>query len=116
MTTDAEAPVAFAGPAREPRDMCMSFVGSNAEYYARQFQRLSEGALSVNWAAAVLGPIWAAARGLWWLFWAGALLQLLALITIARALWVNEEGADGGGVLGGLVFLVAIGLAMGFGR
>ena len=112
MTTEAQAP-AFTGLDHEPRDLCATFVGSNADYYARQFERMSEGTLSVNWAAAVLGPIWAAARGVWWLFWVGAVLQFLALITIARGLWANDEGADGSAVLVGLAFVVVIGLVIG---
>lgn len=57
------------------RHLLALYAGPHAAYYERQFARLSKGGLASlrpNGAAAGLGPLWAAARGLWGWFWFGA--------------------------------------------
>ena len=44
------------------------FVETNAPYYRSVFEKMLAAPgyrMTVNWAAAVLGPIWFGARGLW---------------------------------------------------
>ncbi len=93
-----------------------AYVGPNAGYYAREFERISRlgfFGLALNWAAMLGGPIWAAARGLWGLFWVSSVADLIGLILICRALWgqagdvATGAGAGGMGVLVGLVVLAA---------
>ena len=73
-----------------------TFVGAGASYYQRQFARLqgARGWLpSLNGAALAWGPLWAASRGVWSLFWIGAAAELMALIQIGRGGFGNL-GAD----------------------
>jgi glycine betaine/proline transport system permease protein len=73
-----------------------TFVGAGASYYQRQFARLqgARGWLpSLNGAALAWGPLWAASRGVWSLFWIGATAELMALIQIGRGGFGNL-GAD----------------------
>ena len=43
--------------------------------------------------AALVGPFWGAARGLWGYFWTFMVLEILALVQIGKGLW-GELGAD----------------------
>ena len=62
------------------------FVEYNASYYSRAFHHLSQHRLlSLNLAALFGGPLWAAARRLWGLFWFGLFGELLAIILAGRA-------------------------------
>ena len=88
-------------------------------YYANQFARLAEGSYPFNWAAAILGPLWAAARGLWGLFWVTVAAEVVALIWIARGLWGPREeeaevGVDGGTLIAGIILLIIVVIAVGF--
>jgi len=73
------------------------FVGSNPEYYIRSFAKVHEATgwfpRTFNTAAALLGPIWSATRGIWGLFWSGLLLEILAWVQIGRGAW-GELGGD----------------------
>ena len=40
-----------------------------------------------NWAAVLLGPIWAGGRGLWGLFCCLAIVELLVLVPMCQGLW-----------------------------
>ena len=116
----AEQPLATA-TATEIGNQVATFVGSNGAYYATQFQRLAEGSYTFNWAAALLGPLWAAARGLWSLFWVAMAADIIALIVIARGLWGPREeevplGVDGGTVVAGIILLLIVAAAAGFCR
>ena len=75
----------------------VQFAGPRGGRYARVFRRIQGdagwGALSFNWAAALLGPFWSAARGLWGLFWAFLLLEVLAWTQIGRGWWGNPGAA-----------------------
>ena len=69
------------------------FVDKNGDYYAGVFHKIhaSSGAipLTFNPAAAVLGPIWAAMRGVWGFFWGFLLLETIAWVQIGRGAWGN---------------------------
>ena len=72
------------------------FVQRNEEYYVREFgkiQSATELPRSWNTTAAVAGPFWGAARGLWGYFWTFLMFELLALVQLGRGLW-GELGAD----------------------
>jgi glycine betaine/proline transport system permease protein len=73
-----------------------AFVVASGSYYEREFSRLQHSRRwvpSLNPAALLFGPLWAAARGAWTLFWIGAFAELVALTEVARALSGNL-GAD----------------------
>lgn len=73
------------------------FAGQNGDYYAKQFQRIhsSTGLLpnTFNAIAAILGPIWAAARGVWGMFWGFLILEVIAWVQIGRGWW-GDPGAS----------------------
>ena len=101
-----------------PQRLLATFVGPNAGYYALEFQRLGAGRgprLSLNLSAALLGPVWAAGRGVWTWFWVGAAGEAMALIFIARALWGGapedggyDAGVDIGALAAGLGLFILI--------
>ena len=72
------------------------FVGQNAEYYTRVFGKI-QAATRFPWTwnsmAAVAGPLWGPARGMWGFFWTFVMIELLALVQIGRGLW-GDLGAD----------------------
>ena len=72
------------------------FVAENENYYTKAFAKI-QGAkglvFSWNSAAALLGPVWGAVRGVWGFFWTFLVLELFALVQIGRGLW-GELGAD----------------------
>ena len=74
------------------------FVERNPDYYAKAFHRIHDTTsgipLTFNWAAALLGPIWAAARGVWGFFWGFLILEIIAWVQIGRGTW-GELGAEG---------------------
>ena len=83
-----------AGPVNESR--IAAFVGRNAGYYEREFDRLGAATgyvLTFNAAAAVLGPFWLATRQLWGWFWLFLILETLAVVQLSRGLFANL-GAD----------------------
>ena len=106
---------------RGSREMIAAFAGQNAAYYADRFERLLRGfpeALAINWAAALVGPLWAASRSLWAWFWTGMVGETVALIVIGVGLWGPREegqasGIDAGLVLVGLLLLIAVRVALG---
>jgi glycine betaine/proline transport system permease protein len=74
-----------------------TFAGNNGEYYAQAFHRIHE---STGWwpntfnpAAALLGPVWAAMRGVWGMFWGFLILEMIAWVQIGRGAWGNP-GAE----------------------
>jgi len=73
-----------------------AFAGRNADYYETEFARIQGKTGFVpswNTMAAVFGPLWGAARGVWGFFWTFLVLELFALVQIGRGLW-GELGAD----------------------
>lgn len=69
------------------------FAGSNGEYYAEAFHKIHEATgvvpTSFNLAAMLLGPIWAAMRGVWGFFWGFLILEVIAWVQIGRGAWGN---------------------------
>lgn len=81
-------------PADEQQQVAQ-FAKQNSHYYARQFAILGDAknyAFTFNWAAALLGPLWLAARGVWNWFWPFLLLEAVALVQISRGLFGNLGG------------------------
>jgi len=70
-----------------------SFVGENPDYYRRSFHRIHESTgflpRTFNLWAAIAGPFWAAARGVWGMFWTFLILEIIAWVQIGRGLWGN---------------------------
>lgn len=67
-----------------------AFAGRNACYYAREFAKIEARPGFVptfNIAAAVFGPLWAAARGVWGAYWSFLILELFAWVQIGRGTW-----------------------------
>ncbi|WP_293577259.1 proline/glycine betaine ABC transporter permease [Phaeobacter sp.] len=72
------------------------FAGDSPFYYQREFQRIQGKtgfAGSWNTLAAIFGPLWGAARGVWGFFWVFLMLELFAFVQIGRGLW-GELGAE----------------------
>ena len=66
------------------------FTSKGVDYYVAHFIRIQstgERVWSFNWAAALGGPFWAAARGVWGFFWLFVILELVALVQLGRGLW-----------------------------
>jgi glycine betaine/proline transport system permease protein len=73
------------------------FAEKNGDYYAAAFHRIHQSTglvpLTFNLAAAALGPVWAAMRGVWGFFWAFILLEMIAWVQIGRGAW-GDLGGD----------------------
>jgi glycine betaine/proline transport system permease protein len=66
------------------------FVGSNPDYYRRQFNRIgnkSDFTWTFNFAAALFGPIWFGLRGLWKWGLPFTIVEAFALAQIGRGIW-----------------------------
>ncbi len=72
------------------------FVGEGQAYYGAEFAKI-QSATRFPWTwntmAAVAGPLWGPARGLWGFFWTFIIVELMALVQIGRGLW-GDLGAD----------------------
>ena len=72
------------------------FAQQNEDYYTQEFAKI-QGTTGFPWSwntmAAVLGPLWGAARGAWGFFWTFLVLELFALVQLGRGLW-GELGAE----------------------
>lgn len=73
------------------------FVERNESYYQRAFHKIHDTTSGIpftfNWAAALLGPLWSSARGVWGMFWGFLILEIIAWVQIGRGTW-GELGAD----------------------
>lgn len=79
-----------------PDEAISRFAGPNAAYYDRAFRRIGSANRPVwtfNATAALLGPLWAAARGLWGLFGVLLTLEVMALVQVGRGLF-GDLGAE----------------------
>lgn len=79
----------------QDQDLVRQFVRQNADYYVRVFTRIRSHAgftFSFNVAAALLGPVWAAARGIRFLFWLAFILETIAVGQLAIGLAGNLGG------------------------
>ncbi len=113
----ADAPSKDASRQTDSGELIEAYAGPNAGYYLRQFERMSQrgfAGLGLNWAAAFGGPVWAASRHLWGLFWCVAVADVGGLIVLGRGLWGHAHkgaaAADADGiavVISGLVLLAA---------
>ena len=77
-------------------DLIARFVGRNAAYYIRTFDKLqarSGPVVSFNPAAALFGPLWAGMRGLSFLFLMLCFFDLVALTHATSGIWGNTDGA-----------------------
>lgn len=115
MATDTRtAPPAPPVP-DDDQTLLAQFVGPNAAYYAPHFARLADGGIAarrINWTALALGPLWAAARGLWSLAWYGIAGETVGLLLLVYGLWGvrgDDEvpGIRGGVVVAGLLIFLA---------
>ena len=73
-----------------------NFAGARHAYYDREFEKIQSATRfpwSWNTMAALAGPFWGAARGLWGFFWTFLVLEVLGLVQIGRGWW-GELGAD----------------------
>ncbi|MFD1158133.1 ABC transporter permease [Roseovarius aestuarii] len=73
------------------------FAEVSGDYYVNSFHKIHDatGILpnTFNLWAAVLGPLWAASRAIWGVFWAFLILEVIAWVQIGRGWWGNP-GAD----------------------
>lgn len=73
------------------------FAGPNGDYYVNAFHRIHDATGFVpktfNIWAAILGPLWAASRAIWGMFWGFLILEIIAWVQIGRGVWGNP-GAD----------------------
>lgn len=73
------------------------FTEVNGDYYAGAFHKIHDTTnllpSTFNLWAAVLGPIWAASRAIWGMFWAFLILEIIAWVQIGRGAWGNP-GAE----------------------
>lgn len=70
------------------RTLISEFVERRADYYVPKFLEIEASpkrVWSFNLAAALIGPLWAAARGVWGLFWLFATIELFALVQLFRS-------------------------------
>ncbi|MCY4301803.1 MAG: proline/glycine betaine ABC transporter permease [Aestuariivita sp.] len=73
-----------------------AFVDTHTEYYEAEFAKIQgKTGFTISWnmMAALFGPLWGAARGVWGYFWTFLVLELFALVQVGRGLW-GELGAD----------------------
>ena len=72
------------------------FVIKRTEYYSTVFAKI-EGARDFVWtfniSAALLGPLWAGARGVWQFFWIAMVAEIFALVQVGRG-WLGSAGAE----------------------
>jgi glycine betaine/proline transport system permease protein len=101
---------------RAQDDLVAAFAGPDAAYFRARFDRLARNEAKpweANWAAAVQGPVWAALRGNWPLFWIALILDTVALMLIARGLFPPPDVEPGRSLLAGLLVLGIGRLAVG---
>ena len=64
------------------------FAGPSGDYYAAAFRRIHNARRGLpntfNLFAALLGPLWAASRAVWGMFWGFLLLEMIAWVQIGR--------------------------------
>lgn len=73
------------------------FVGQNTPYYRRVFATMLSAPgykFTLNWAAALLGPVWFGARGLWNWFLGVLILETAAYIQIGMGLFGDLGSAQ----------------------
>ena len=85
-----------------------TFIGSSTEYYLKAFQRIKQGnKYKLNAAAAIFGPLWAASRSIWVLFWTFLVTDVVACIAMARSLFNTEDYPESSFIVGITILLVS---------
>ena len=72
------------------QELVAKFVETNADYYEKQFSKIGESSgfcWTVNYMAALFGPIWFGMRGLWNWGLPFAIIEAFGFVQIARGLW-----------------------------
>ena len=85
--TDTQAALAYAA---DRRKNVRVFARTNGEYYIRQFDRIGASAkftATFNPMAGLFGPIWFGARGLWSWALPFLVIEMLAIVQIARGMF-----------------------------
>ena len=91
--TDTQAALVYA---TDRRKNVRVFVRTNGEYYIRQFDRIGASAkftATFNPMAGLFGPIWFGARGLWSWALPFLVIEMLAIVQIARGMF-GDLAAD----------------------
>ena len=91
-----QSTIELDGKSIERNQAISKFIGHGSNYYQQQFDRLDESTtpiLSFNSAAALLGPVWWAARHLWVGFWVFLFFEGIAFVQIFRGL-LADLGSD----------------------
>jgi glycine betaine/proline transport system permease protein len=91
--TDTQAALAYAA---DRRKNIRVFVRTNGEYYIRQFDRIGASAkftATFNPMAGLFGPSWFGARGLWSWALPFLVIEMLAIVQIARGMF-GDLAAD----------------------
>jgi len=87
------------------------FLVSSSDYYLEQFNKIAQGhKYQLNLAAVFWGPLWAASRNIWQLFWLLAVTDITAFIIIGRSLWGGEVYANASLALGLGILLLCRGI------
>ncbi len=111
------APSSDSMPSRIDRSDLDAFIGAGADSYAMRLEMVARGGRgSVHWHAAGIGPLWAAWRRCWILFWPSLAVDTAALALVASAIGTPvDEGRDGASslLLIALVLLVVGRMALG---
>jgi len=90
---NSEAAIAYA---EERRKNIRTFVRTNPNYYITNFNKIGASSRftpTFNLMAGIFGPIWFGARGLWSWALPFLILEVLAMVQIARGLF-GDLGAD----------------------
>lgn len=81
----------------DEQQLLARFIGPNSAYYSNQFLVLGQVSgfrVTFNWAAAVCGPVWFGFRNLWNWVVPFIILEVLALIPLARAIFSDLSAGD----------------------
>ena len=90
---NSEAAIAYA---EERRENIRTFVRTNPDYYITNFNKIGASSRftpTFNMMAGIFGPVWFGARGLWSWALPFLILEVLAMVQIARGLF-GDLGAD----------------------
>lgn len=85
--TESAAALAYA---EERRSNIRLFVRTSPDYYIRNFDRIGASSRftpTFNWVAGLMGPVWFGARGLWSWALPFLIVEVLAIVQIARGLF-----------------------------
>ncbi len=88
-------------------DDIKQFLGSSQDYYLRSFKQITQGQkFSLNLSAALFGPLWAASRNVWSLFWLFLATDIIGLIAIFRSVWGQDLYPAASLSLGLFIFII----------